>query len=556
MPKVGRNDPCPCGSGRKFKKCHYRSEYTLPTLIAQSNFEKQAIEEGRRLFEEHRVRELQRKKQQGLGRPIISTEHKGHRFVAVGNRLHWGKWKTFYDFLGDYLKKTLGPDWGNAELQKPLQDRHPVLQWYERICQIQLQHFNPAGEVSSMPMTGAASAYYKLAHSLYLIAHNGKDIQSRLIARLRNIDNFQGAFFETQVAAWLINAGFELEYEDESDTSTSHCEFTATYINTGEKYSVEAKSRSPKTGGGIPTRLPVGRQLRQALEKRANHKRLVFIELFKPIHTEEHADRLLNLAVKHLRAIETTPIKGEPAPPAYVCITNTSEQYVLDDTTIANVFHFLGFKIADFMDAEFGSLREALRARERHWPMFQLLKSIEEHRDIPSTFGGELPSETFVTDKPSRIQIGRFYLVPGPDGIEVPARITTATVMNGKAYCSFHDPAKDQAWLGTFEMTPDELVDYQKYPDTYFGVFLTQGRHVETAMELFDFFLGTYQNTPRDKLLEFLADSGDINHLRNLDQKDLAEILCERYVLHAISQGFAVKPMRGGTRGDHNSQSL
>ena len=22
MPKVGRNDPCPCGSGKKFKKCH------------------------------------------------------------------------------------------------------------------------------------------------------------------------------------------------------------------------------------------------------------------------------------------------------------------------------------------------------------------------------------------------------------------------------------------------------------------------------------------------------------------------------------------------------
>jgi preprotein translocase subunit SecA len=22
MPKVGRNDPCPCGSGKKFKFCH------------------------------------------------------------------------------------------------------------------------------------------------------------------------------------------------------------------------------------------------------------------------------------------------------------------------------------------------------------------------------------------------------------------------------------------------------------------------------------------------------------------------------------------------------
>jgi hypothetical protein len=22
MPKTGRNDPCPCGSGKKFKRCH------------------------------------------------------------------------------------------------------------------------------------------------------------------------------------------------------------------------------------------------------------------------------------------------------------------------------------------------------------------------------------------------------------------------------------------------------------------------------------------------------------------------------------------------------
>jgi len=22
QPKVGRNDPCPCGSGKKYKQCH------------------------------------------------------------------------------------------------------------------------------------------------------------------------------------------------------------------------------------------------------------------------------------------------------------------------------------------------------------------------------------------------------------------------------------------------------------------------------------------------------------------------------------------------------
>jgi preprotein translocase subunit SecA len=25
QPKVGRNDPCPCGSGKKFKQCHGRA---------------------------------------------------------------------------------------------------------------------------------------------------------------------------------------------------------------------------------------------------------------------------------------------------------------------------------------------------------------------------------------------------------------------------------------------------------------------------------------------------------------------------------------------------
>jgi len=26
---VGRNDPCPCGSGKKYKKCHGGGEATL-----------------------------------------------------------------------------------------------------------------------------------------------------------------------------------------------------------------------------------------------------------------------------------------------------------------------------------------------------------------------------------------------------------------------------------------------------------------------------------------------------------------------------------------------
>jgi len=34
-PKVGRNDPCPCGSGKKYKKCHGKDEERRPPNSAQ-----------------------------------------------------------------------------------------------------------------------------------------------------------------------------------------------------------------------------------------------------------------------------------------------------------------------------------------------------------------------------------------------------------------------------------------------------------------------------------------------------------------------------------------
>ncbi|MGQ0666963.1 MAG: SEC-C metal-binding domain-containing protein [Nitrospiraceae bacterium] len=129
--KIGRNDPCPCGSGKKFKKCHNNPRFELPFLIQQAPIEKHLEEEGKRLLEQQRAKEIQRQHQQGLGRPIISVEFQSYRFVAVGSKVHYGKWKTFHDFLGNYIKSSLGGEWGNTELRKPLAERHPILKWYE-----------------------------------------------------------------------------------------------------------------------------------------------------------------------------------------------------------------------------------------------------------------------------------------------------------------------------------------------------------------------------------------------------------------------------------------
>lgn len=546
-PKIGRNDPCPCGNGRKFKQCHGRPQFELPNLVSSANFEKQIIVEGQRLFEKHKVRELQRQKQQGMGRPIISIEHKGYRFVAVGNRLHYGKWKTFTDFLGDYIKATLVREWGNAEIAKPLKDRHPLMQWYDKICRLQAVQAKEPGVLFSTPVTGAVSAYNRLAYNLYLIAHNNKDIQTRLIARLKNKDNFQGAFFETQVAAWLINGGFELEYEDESDRKSKHCEFTATYTATGDKYSVEAKSREIELAKG--SRPKIGRKLYEALEKKADHKRLIFLNLNKPLHTSEAAETAMDRVERIITQSEGKIIDGEPAPPAYVCTVNMNDQYVLDTSALATAVSFHGFKIHDFMGVEFPSIREAVRARERHWPMFQLLKSMEEHREIPQTFGGELPSEVFVENPPARLQVGDIYAVPGPDGVEVNAKLMNATVMNGKTYAVLYDPNTSKSWIGAFDMTPEEVNDCERHRETYFGVHETSGRKVETAIEMFDWLFDVYRHTPKEKLLELMAGHNDSDSLRNLQQRELAEIFCERCVMSMVANGFSVKAPRNMRHG-------
>ena len=52
--KVGRNEPCPCGSGKKYKDCHYAE--------GQAFLDKLALQEEQRRRKEHR----QRLKDQGV----------------------------------------------------------------------------------------------------------------------------------------------------------------------------------------------------------------------------------------------------------------------------------------------------------------------------------------------------------------------------------------------------------------------------------------------------------------------------------------------------------
>lgn len=273
MTKYRRNERCFCGSGKKYKRCHGD-----PLRGGSSDVAREIPDGVEAVMRQHQANEAMRVKQQGLGRPIISGMIGDHRFVAARNRLYYSNnWKSFTEFLLAYMKSVLGLEWGAAELAKPFEERHPILQWAEALAEYQRGHGIERGD--SAPLPGVGLCFYGLAYSLYLIDHN-VDLQDRLVTRLKAAGQFQGAYYELMVANCLIRAGFELQLEDESDGTTGHCEFSTCSKRTGTRYSVEAKARAvPNVLGksdqdGSPSANPTSRltkHLTAALRKPAPH---------------------------------------------------------------------------------------------------------------------------------------------------------------------------------------------------------------------------------------------------------------------------------------------
>lgn len=516
MKKIGRNDPCPCGSGKKFKKCCFGKSEAIPPEVHLN-------------FERLKAKQLQIEKQQGLGRSIISIEFKGYRLVAVGNRMYYSqKWKTFHDFLLEYIRMIFGKNWGQVEFKKPFEERHPVVQWHEIAQKYMREHQGGNSTINIAPMTGAMSAYINLSYNLYLLAHN-VEIQERLIRRLKDISQFLGAQYETYVAAEFIKAGFSLEIENEEDNRSTHCEFNAISKTTGRKYSIEAKARQPhKENVGI------GNQLYNALKKEAKHERIIFIDL----NVADFIKKVSNIVSELKRKEINLKIDGQPAPSAYVFITNHPFEYDLEGICEHRTGFAHGYKISDFdFDFCFTNIRDVLKAREKHKDMFGLVKSICEHEEIPSTFDGEAPEFAFAgKETPPRLMIGERYTIPGPGGQNIEGVLLNATVSEEekKVFGAYRTDDGKQV-ICTNPITEEELIAYRRQPDTFFGVHLKQGKKVRDPLDLFDFFHESYKNCPRERLLSFLENRPDFDKLKSLTTEELLITCCEWWVHSAVN---------------------
>lgn len=167
--KPQRNAPCPCGSGKKYKRCCGVLD-PLPASSARS-IPREILEAIRK--KSTALREFEKK--HGKVRPLIHSTLHNTKFVAVGKELHYAKatkWRVFPDFLSDHLRGVLSVDWGQAELAKPLEERHQILKWYDGLCRYQAKQSRDADGIARGQAGGAMMAWFRLAYDFYLIRHN------------------------------------------------------------------------------------------------------------------------------------------------------------------------------------------------------------------------------------------------------------------------------------------------------------------------------------------------------------------------------------------------
>ena len=420
----------------------------------------------------------------------------------------------------------MGEAWGDAELRKSHETRHPLLNWHQETAIQMNAAMKEAGKVNTATATGTISAYLQLAYNLYLIAHN-VTLQEKLVRRLRMPEQFLPAVYETRVAAALIQAGFNVTFEDEGDSTRTHCEFTAFFPRTGKSFSVEAKLRLPNKDS-----VDVGNQLHEALKKEAAHPRIVFIELNVPDRFQEDGrPAQLEAVLKSIRTREDRlKIRGKPAPPAYIVITNNPDSY-LPDSAVRRWAFAEGFKIPDFrIEADYRSLCEAREARDRHIEMSHLIESLRQHTWVPMTFDADIPELTFGKVHP-RLKVGNLYKITISNGTEVVAKLLSAHVLKQhKKAMGVCITESGENIIAEFLLTDDEMAGYERHPDTFFGKFDPSVRPINEPLKLYDWFYERYGKLAKSDIVGLMKAAPDIDELQQLSQRELAETYCERLV--------------------------
>ncbi len=225
-------------------------------------------------------------------------------------------------------------------------------------------------------------------------------------------------------------------------------------------------------------------------------------------------------------------VDGSPAPPAYLFVTNRGAMlHDLDRPAVPQAWLTMGFKIPNYpVGKRSSAMIDMYRARKEHIEAHVLMKALETGGRVPATFDGRLPEEAFGLQTEPRLLVGNAYLLPPPPegNKEVVGVLTSAIVLEPErnAY-GVYRLADGKHVICTTPLTDVEMDLYRASPATFFGVVRSETKKGFTdPLDAFDFLHETYSQTPREKLLEFMADWPNQDLLQKLDQARLSEHYC------------------------------
>ncbi len=86
----------------------------------------------------------------------------------------------------------------------------------------------------------------------------------------------------------------------------------------------------------------------------------------------------------------------------------------------------------------------------------------------------------------------------------------------------------EQHHIVTVQLSEAEIAAYKAHPETFFGRIASVSEKTEDSMDLYEFFINVYKNNPREKLIEFMNTSTDIEELKKLPDDELLYAYAER----------------------------
>lgn len=330
---LSKNSKCSCGSGKKYRKCCRKGRVSAP------NYEKviqifQKKEKEKQLFEE----------KYGHARPPISVKMDGKVLSVVGGSIYMqtreGRY-TFLHLLHDHALLFFGTDYLEQEEGKPLELRHPAIQWMQAYVDHSQETNLSFDRIASGSQIGASAAWGRFAYDLFTIRDNVR-LESRLKKRLLTIKDFQSARHELWVAALCVAAGFDIEFEDESDNSNKHPEFIAIDRKSSIRIAVEAKSRHRRGIKGfssgsetkIGERVDIRGIVLDAYKKSGDIPLYVFIDVNLPPVSRDDFSRWLGEIDSTMNDLAT---EGYADPcPANIVFFNNDPSHFLADSPIGN----------------------------------------------------------------------------------------------------------------------------------------------------------------------------------------------------------------------------